>query len=184
MPAGIKVKTLGDALKERRPDINEDFAGVYPWDWLGDDDRRSFEAIQGRTDKNGNQGLLVAPILQTLILNRNPVEVIDWADRVSSWDFKRVVPAHLKNNIAADGRVFRRAFTFLEEGGEPAGQPKPLDADLQTLRDAEVALMGSGAITIRPPKLGKKNRVEVLAETKYVCRRGICAPRASPERAV
>lgn len=49
--------------------------------------------------------LLVAPILQVLILNRNPVEVLDWADRVARWDFKRVVPAHLKNDIPADGKV-------------------------------------------------------------------------------
>ena len=47
----------------------------------------------------------MAPILQVLILNRNPVEVLDWADRVARWDFKRVVPAHLKNDIPADGKV-------------------------------------------------------------------------------
>ena len=52
------------AIDERRPDINADFAGVYPWDWVGDD-IASFKALQG--------GLLVAPILQKLILNRYPV---------------------------------------------------------------------------------------------------------------
>jgi hypothetical protein len=52
------------AIDERRPDINSDFAGIYPWDWVGDD-VASFKALQG--------GLLVAPILQKLILNRYPV---------------------------------------------------------------------------------------------------------------
>ena len=48
------------AFKERRPDINGDFLGIYPWDWVRDDEA-SFKALTG--------GLLVAPILQTLILN-------------------------------------------------------------------------------------------------------------------
>ena len=185
MPAGIDVKSVDEAFRARRPDINGDFAGLFPWDWVGDDDVKSFEAIRGGrgSEKNGKNGggLLVAPILQTLILNRNPVEVLDWADRVSRWDFKRIVPAHLKNNIAADGASFRRAFTFLEEGGEPAGQPKPLDKDLQTLRDAEVSLMASGAIVARPPKLSKANRAAVLEDSRYGCRKGICTPRAPVE---
>jgi len=41
-------------------------------------------------------GLLVAPILQKLILNRNPVEVLDFADKVAQWDIERIIPAHLK----------------------------------------------------------------------------------------
>jgi len=27
----------GEALANRRPDINPDFAGIYPFDWVGDD---------------------------------------------------------------------------------------------------------------------------------------------------
>lgn len=75
------------AWKERRPDINPDFLGVYPWDWVRDD-VASFKAISG--------GLLVAPILQTLILNRSPVEVLDFADQVKKWDIERIIPGHLK----------------------------------------------------------------------------------------
>ena len=33
MPFAITIKDAGVALSERRPDINPDFAGVYPWDW-------------------------------------------------------------------------------------------------------------------------------------------------------
>jgi hypothetical protein len=48
----------------------------------------SFKAISG--------GLLVAPILQTLILNRSPLEVLDFADSVAKWDIERIIPGHLK----------------------------------------------------------------------------------------
>ena len=173
MPSAIAVHSVNQAVDERRPDVNPDFGGVYPWDWVGDDGA-SFRAIAGAK----KDALLVAPILQTLILNRNPVETLDWADAVSRWDFRRVVPAHLKNNIAADGKAFRRAFTFLEEAGEPAGQPKPLDADLATLKGAEVSLVAMGAIAPTPGKLSKggANRNDILAKTKNGCRGGICGP--------
>jgi hypothetical protein len=64
MPGAIEIKDGKEALVNRRPDINPDFAGIYPFDWVGDD-VASFKALQG--------GLLVAPILQKLILNRYPV---------------------------------------------------------------------------------------------------------------
>lgn len=60
----ILPKYSGKALANRAPEINSDFAGIYPWDWVGDD-IASFKALQG--------GLLVAPILQKLILNRYPI---------------------------------------------------------------------------------------------------------------
>jgi hypothetical protein len=83
----LHVVVRDTALKERRPDINTDFAGIYPWDWVRDD-MESFKAISG--------GLLVAPILQTLILNRSPLEVLDFADSVAKWDIERIIPGHLK----------------------------------------------------------------------------------------
>lgn len=178
MPSAIDIHTVGQALAERRPDINGDFGGIYPWDWVRDD-KASFEAIRsGGTGKA--PGLLVAPILQVLILNRYPVEVLEWADRVAKWDFQRIVPAHLKNDIAADGKAFRRAFTFLEAAGEPKGQPKPFSEDLQALRDAEEALVSSGAIAPRPPKVGSAgvSLQQIQAATKYSCRNGLCTPRA------
>jgi hypothetical protein len=63
-PGAIDIKDGKEALVNRRPDINPDFAGIYPFDWVGDD-VASFKALQG--------GLLVAPILQKLILNRYPI---------------------------------------------------------------------------------------------------------------
>ena len=46
MPSAIDVHDVNQAFAERRTDINGDFAGIYPWDWVGDD-VASFNAIRG-----------------------------------------------------------------------------------------------------------------------------------------
>ena len=102
--------------QERRPDVNPDFAGIYPWDWVRDD--KAFRALSG----DSQDALLVAPIIQTFILNRNPVETLDWVDSVCRWDFKRVVPAHLKNDIPAGPSAFQKGL-LLSYGRGRAGRP-------------------------------------------------------------
>lgn len=72
-PGAIDIKDGGIAFDESRPDIYPDFIEMYPFDWAGDD-VASFKALQG--------GLLVAPILQKLILNRYHIETLDFADKV------------------------------------------------------------------------------------------------------
>jgi hypothetical protein len=137
---------------------------------------KSFKALQG--------GLLVAPILQKLLLNRQPVEVLDFADRVSQWDIQRIIPAHFKNNLQYDGKAYRKAFSFLEASGVPPGLPKPLDADFQTLNDANVSLLESGAVAKVPPMPGgSSSRADIIAQTAYGCRAGICSPQAPLDRA-
>jgi hypothetical protein len=171
-PSAIDIKDAATAWKERRPDINPDFLGVYPWDWVRDD-IANFKAISG--------GLLVAPILQTLILNRSPVETLDFADQVAKWPIERIIPGHLKNNLKYNGNDYRKAFSFLEAGGVPKGLPNPDPADLQTLRDAEANLVESGAIAKCPPMPGGKfSRDEIIAMTAYQCRAGVCAEPAKP----
>jgi hypothetical protein len=156
-PSAIDIKDADVAFKERRPDINPDFIGIYPWDWVGDD-KASFDALRG--------GLLVAPILQTLILNRHPVEVLEFADTISKWDIKRIIPAHFKNDLKYNGDDFRKAFTFLEAKGVPKGLPRPLDGDLIFLRESEVGLIASGAIAPCPPLPGGRySREEILSQT-------------------
>jgi len=173
-PSAITIKDVQTALDERRPDINSDFAGIYPWDWVGDEEA-SWKGLTG----SGKP--LVAPILQVLLLNRSPVEVLDFADKVGSWDFNRIIPAHLRNNLRFTGKDYRGQFGFLEEKGVPAGFPKPLDADLQLLRDAEVSLIESGAIVKPPPKVGgSTSRADIINQTVYRCRSGVCAPRSDP----
>ena len=171
-PSSIEVKEAGAAWKERRPDINPDFLGVYPWDWV-QDETPSFKALTG--------GLLVAPILQTLLLNRNPIEVLDFASTVGKWDIERIIPAHFKNNLVYSGKDFRKAYTFLEASGVPPGLPKPLEADLKFLKESEQGLIASGAIAPTPPLPGGKiSREEILRQTVYRCRADVCAQQASP----
>lgn len=173
MPSAIIIKDINVALEERRPDINPAFAGLYPWEWVGDE-KSSWEALTGKGKP------LVAPILQTLLLNRSPLEVLDFADRVGSWDFDRIIPAHLKNNLRFNGKDYRDQFSFLEVKGVPDGFPVPLKADLQLLLDAEENLVASGAITPAPPKAnGQYSRQQIIDLTSYKCRKGVCAPKAT-----
>ncbi len=102
----------------------QNYFGLFPFRWK-ENWHKSFEALQG-----GGR-LLVAPILQKLILNRAPKETIDWADKVASWNFERIVPCHFDSPIEADSRQFRQAFAFLEK--------KPLlDANYLPERDWEL----------------------------------------------
>jgi hypothetical protein len=145
---------------------------IYPWDWVGDD-VASFRALQG--------GLLVAPILQQLILNRAPIEVLDFADAVAKWPIKRIVPAHLKNDLKYTGKDYRAAFGFLEARGVRKGLPRPLAADMTLLAESEKGLLESGAVARCPPLPGgAASREEILRETVYGCRGDVCAPRSRP----
>lgn len=156
-PSAIDIKPADVAFQERRADINPDFLGIYPWDWVRDD-KESFDALTG--------GLLCAPILQTLILNRTPVQVLDFADAVATWDIERIIPAHFKNDLKYNGADYRKAFTFLEATGVPKGLPKPLAGDLQFLLESEEGLLESGAIVPCPPLPGGKfTRDEIVAQT-------------------
>lgn len=94
--------------------------GLYPWRWTGDD-RPGFRALQGADPGPGDIALgqlLVPPILQTLILNREPgtQEVLRWVDAVCTrFDFVRIIPCHFANDLAARPADLRKAFEFLLE---------------------------------------------------------------------
>ncbi|MFB2921327.1 MULTISPECIES: DUF4336 domain-containing protein [Aerosakkonema] len=135
----IALKELfGKALSA--PDRSKKaYFGLFPFKWK-DDWQRSFEALFG-----GGR-LFVAPVLQTLILNRAPKETIDWANRVASWDFQRIVPCHLDSPIETTPRQFRQAFAFLEkypsadEGVLGSANQPLVENDFEFLRELEVTL--------------------------------------------
>ncbi|WP_414623593.1 DUF4336 domain-containing protein [Calothrix sp. CCY 0018] len=87
---------------------NKAYFGLYPFQWK-QDWQRCFETLRG------DGRLFVAPILQTLILNRAPEETIAWADKIAKWDFKRIIPCHFDAPIEATPKQFRQAFSFLEK---------------------------------------------------------------------
>lgn len=110
----------------------------------------------------------MAPILRTLILNREPERVLLWADVVSKWPIKRLIPCHLANNVPTTGAEVRKAFRFLEERASQSSgfaiffnkkedQDIPA-ADLAFLLEAEEGLVKSGTIGPAAPlvKRGRK----------------------------
>ncbi|MEH2312189.1 MAG: DUF4336 domain-containing protein [Nostoc sp.] len=144
-------QVLQDALKvpERS---KKAYFGLYPFKWQSDWER-SFDALRG------DGRLFVAPILQTLILNRAPKETIDWADKVASWDFEWIIPCHFDSPIKAQPHQFRQAFSFLEK--QPAvsrvlfsssSYPLP-EEDFKTLKNIDAGLNKFGIVPAAKDKV-------------------------------
>lgn len=140
-PQALAIATTGEMVRDalQAPDRSKkNYFGLYPFRWQPGW-RQSFEALWGRGR------LFVAPILQTLIFNREPQTVLDWAERVATWQFERIIPCHLEAPLAANPQTFRQAFTFLQQ--HPAesllatGQYPLPEADLQVLRDLDAGLI-------------------------------------------
>lgn len=110
-PSALEVVEIGQWIRNalKAPDRSRKaYFGWFPFKWK-DDWKQSFDTLRG-----GGR-LFVAPILQTLILNRSPLETLDWADKVASWKFQLIVPCHFDSPIEANPRQFRQAFAFLEK---------------------------------------------------------------------
>lgn len=123
---------------------------LYPWRWAKDD-TPSFRALQR---SGGNPaGIFVAPILQQLILNRDPDAVLDWVGRVCRWRFRRIIPCHLANDIRAGPADLRRAFAFLEA---PPAAVGAREEDLLLLRTASRLLTDLGVVEPEAPKVPRK----------------------------
>jgi len=126
------------------------YFGFYPFRWQ-EDWKQSFEAL-----RNGGR-LLVAPILQTLILNRSPKQTLNWANHVAGWAFEQIIPCHFDAPVQADPQQFRQAFAFLkpspaEEGGAPPeSYPLPA-ADFALLKEIDRTLIQRGIVP--PPADG------------------------------
>ncbi|MEH1866039.1 MAG: DUF4336 domain-containing protein [Nostoc sp.] len=144
-------KVLQDALKAPERSRKAYF-GLYPFQWHPDW-LRSFDALRG------NGRLFVAPILQTLILNRAPKETIDWADKVASWDFEWIIPCHFDAPIKAQAYQFRQAFTFLEKqpavsGGLFSSSSYPLpEEDFKLLKEIDAGLNKLGIVPAAKEKV-------------------------------
>ena len=122
------------------------FFGLFPFRWK----YNWYESFQ---TLRGDGRIFVAPILQTLILNRDPQGVIAWADRVASWDFVRIVPCHFEAEIAATPKDFRQAFSFLEQNPQaPIAKPLP-EPDFEVLREINNLLQGSRIIRAAKEKI-------------------------------
>ena len=101
------------------------YFGLFPFKWKKDW-RQTFDTLRG-----GGR-LLVAPILQQLILNRQPQETLNWANKIATWDFSRLISCHFDAPVAVKPEEFRQAFSFLEKSC-PETQRLPIK-DLATLQ--------------------------------------------------
>ncbi|MEM9908216.1 MAG: DUF4336 domain-containing protein [Cyanobacteria bacterium P01_D01_bin.44] len=136
-------KVLREAIKAPNKS-RQNYFGLFPFDWEPFW-QQSFERLRG------NGRLLVAPVLQALIFNRGPQAVVAWADKISKWNFERIIPCHLDAPIRSTGDDFGQAFEFLREGnkdvitgGQPGGDLPQADFDL--LRQINLSLKKLGII--------------------------------------
>lgn len=102
------------------------YFGLYPFQWQPNW-QQCFNSLQGKGR------LFVAPILQTLILNRAPKTTLQWADTITQWDFNTIIPCHFAAPITATPQQFRQAFAFLENDSEFSTYPLP-KAEFKTMK--------------------------------------------------
>ena len=127
-------KILSDAW--RSPDKStRAYWGLFPFDW-----QDNWESAFDKLSQNGRP--LVAPILQTLILNRAPVETLKWADTIALWKFNKIIPCHFTPIIHATPQEFRQAFDFLESSSDR----RLPEEDLKTLRNIDALLYKPGIV--------------------------------------
>ena len=147
-PSVLAVRTASQTINnafKATDRSKKGYFGLFPFQWK-EDWLRSFHALQG------DGRLFVAPILQTLILNRAPKETLDWADHVASWPMQRIIPCHFDAPIQAEPHQFRQAFAFLEQSpvsGEATSTPLP-EQDFDLLKAIDTNLHRVGIVP--PPK--------------------------------
>jgi hypothetical protein len=145
-PSTLKVSTWSQVWRDaqKAPERSKKaYFGLFPFQWR-ENWQDSFDILRG------NGRIFVAPILQSLILNRAPQETINWADKVASWDFQWLIPCHFDAPIKAEPQQFRQAFGFLETqplGGVVSSNSYLLpEDDFKLLRNIDAGLNKLGIV--------------------------------------
>jgi hypothetical protein len=110
-PSVLEIQSWSETIRASflAPDrAKRSYFGIYPFRWQPNWEKR-FDIL------HGDGRLFVAPILQTLILNRSPQATLDWANQIARWDFQQIIPCHFDAPIVANPHQFRSAFDFLEQ---------------------------------------------------------------------
>lgn len=141
----LDIPTVGQILKAawRSPNKSaQAYWGLYPFEW-----KPNWEDAFELLCQDGSP--LVAPILQTLILNRAPQSTLQWASTISHWNFRQIISCHFNAPIVASPQEFRQAFNFLSSNH----QSNLPSADLKTLENINVLLHKPGLIPPPQPKI-------------------------------
>ncbi|YAF97561.1 MAG: DUF4336 domain-containing protein [Nodularia sp. CChRGM 3473] len=144
-PSALEMPKLGQMFRDaftapqRSP---KNYFGLFPFRWQ-ENWQQSFAVLR----TNGRP--FVAPILQILILPQAPRQVLDWADKVATWDFRQIIACHFDSPIEASPRQFRQAFSFLEKqpmlDQDLSGTNPPLLAeDMKFIQELEASLARQG----------------------------------------
>ena len=139
-PSVLEIVKWGETVKASfmaPARSQQNYFGIYPFRW-------QLDWETGFINLRGDGKLLVAPILQTLILNRAPKSTLDWANRVAQWDFIQIIPCHFDAPVIANPQQFRAAFDFLE--GESSPDPNFSGADFQLICQIDRLLTRWGII--------------------------------------
>ena len=115
------------------------YFGLYPFQWR-DDWQKCFNSLyrEGR--------LLVAPILQSLILNRDRQATLTWVDKLAGWDFQQIIPCHFEAPIIANSQQLRQSFAFLETAWSFGDDDFLPEEDFQTIQQIDRNLSRLGII--------------------------------------
>lgn len=83
-------------------------------------------------------------------MDREPEATLAWVDRIcAKYDFERIIPCHLDNNVRAGPREFRGAFDVLDnnpKAGNKVISQRPLAEDLALLQKASDLLTQFGVV--------------------------------------
>lgn len=125
VPDWQTVWQAAQEVGDRRP---ENYFGLYPFQW-----HPHWRDTFAKLRENG--ALAVAPILQELILNRDPQRVLQWVETLAQWPLESLIACHFDAPVPINGQQIRQAFGFLGKPS-PGTDPAPLlpPTDLQTLR--------------------------------------------------
>ena len=145
-PSVLEVPAWGEVWRDAKkaPERSRKaYFGFFPFQWR-ENWQDSFDILRG------NGRIFVAPILQSLILNRAPTETINWANKVASWDFQWIIPCHFNAPIKVEPQQFRQAFAFLEkqpvEGLVSSNSYSLPEDDFKLLRDIDSGLNKLGIV--------------------------------------
>ena len=119
-------------LLKRANRSKQAYFGLFPFQWQ-ENWQNCFSAL------SGDGRIFVAPILQTLILNREPKETLNWVEKVASWNFQRIIPCHMDSPISSQPLQFCQAFSFLQQYPTNSFYTLP-EEDFQALREIDKGL--------------------------------------------